>query len=279
MVGWTWTDFARSAGYGQTARRQQGHVLRPGRVDHGVTIRVCSEGRPHPSPTAAGATSPFARRLYISRNAPQRAGPGRVLQLERSALASTSWSRCAQRVTENMLADLLEGVVGRRADAEAHAQDAFLPWRQALQNTAHGIAQVGLDRSVQRLDGVFVLDQVAEMAAMANWNRGSVRRASQSSASSYPQVVANIRNRGIAGSVWITVAKSSQSRIQPGSVSAMPRRRSASRNTTRSPSDEITPPSKPAVTFLHRTAGRSSGRRVSSVPAAWRFPFRRRKTY
>ena len=35
----------------------------------------------------------------------------------------------------------------------------------------------------------------------ASLNSGSARRSSQSSASSYPQAIANIRNRSIAGSV------------------------------------------------------------------------------
>ena len=45
----------------------------------------------------------------------------------------------------------------------------------------------------------------------------------------------------------------------------------AARNSTSPPSDEIEPPAKSAVTFLRLTAGRSNGRRVSSVMAAWRF--------
>ena len=99
----------------------------------------------------------------------------------------------------------------------------------------------------------------------ASLNKGSVRRASQSSASSYPQAIANMRKRSIAGSVWTTRAGSRQSRMQPASLSASPSRRSAPRNRTSPPSDEISPPSKSAVTFLRRTVGRSNGRRVSSV--------------
>ena len=69
------------------------------------------------------------------------------------------------------------------------------------------------------------------------------------------QAIANMRKRSIAGSVCTTSAGSRPSRIQPASVSARPSPRSASRNRTRPPSDETSPPSKPAVTFLHRTAG------------------------
>ena len=99
----------------------------------------------------------------------------------------------------------------------------------------------------------------------ASLNSGSVRRASQSSASSYPQAIANMRKRSIAGSVWTTVAGSRHSRMQPASVSARPSRRSASRKRTTPPSDEISPPPKSAVTFLRLTAGRSNGSRLSSV--------------
>ena len=105
----------------------------------------------------------------------------------------------------------------------------------------------------------------------ASLKRGSPRRASQSSASSYPQAIANMRKRSIAGSVWTTSAGSRQSRMQPASVSDRPSRRSGPRNRT-------SPPSKSAVTFLRRTAGRSNGRRISSVMAAWRFRCSRRNS-
>ena len=99
----------------------------------------------------------------------------------------------------------------------------------------------------------------------ASLKRGSPRRASQSSASSYPQAIASMRKRSIAGSVWTTRSGSRHSRMQPASVSDRPSRRSAPRNRTSPPSDEISPPSKSAVTFLRLTAGRSNGSRISSV--------------
>ncbi len=76
-----------------------------------------------------------------------------------------------------------------------------------------------------------------------------------------------MRNRSIAGGVWTTSVGSRHSRMHPASVSARPSRRSASRSSTSPPSDEIRPPSKSAVTFLPYTAGRTNGRRVSSVVA------------
>ena len=117
---------------------------------------------------------------------------------------------------------------------------------------------VGCEHSARPLSGA---------RPTAGLNRGSVRRASQSSASSYPQAIANMRKRSIAGSVWTTVAGSRRSRMLPASVSARRKRRSASRNRTTPPSDEISPPSKPAVTFLRLTAGRSNGSRLEREQA------------
>ena len=75
----------------------------------------------------------------------------------------------------------------------------------------------------------------------ASLNSGSPRSASQSSASSYPQAIANMRKRSIAGSVWTTRSGSRHSRMQPASASARPSRRSAARSSTSPPSDEIEP--------------------------------------
>ena len=85
------------------------------------------------------------------------------------------------------------------------------------------------------------------------------------------QAIANMRKCSMAGSVCTVRAGSRHSRMQPASVSASPSRRSAARSSTSPPSDEIDPPAKSAVTFLPLTAGRSNGRRVFSVMAAWRF--------
>ena len=87
-----------------------------------------------------------------------------------------------------------------------------------------------------------------------------------------------MRKRSIPGSTWTTRSGSRHSRMQPASVSDRPSRRSASRNKTRPPSDEISPPPKSAVTFLRLTAGRSNGSRLSSVMAAWRFRCLGRRT-
>src|SRR5262249_10182648 len=46
--------------------------------------------------------------------------------------------------------------------AEAHAQHALLTRRKHGERARRGLAQVGLDRGVDRLDGVMVLDEIAE---------------------------------------------------------------------------------------------------------------------
>ena len=104
----------------------------------------------------------------------------------------------------------------------------------------------------------------------ASLNSGSPRNASQSSASSYPQAIANMQNYSMTESVWTTRSRSRYSRMQPANVSASPSLRSAARSSGRPQSDETDPPAT-AVTFLRLTAGRSNGRRVSSVIAAGRF--------
>ena len=62
-----------------------------------------------------------------------------------------------------LLADLLEGVVGIQADAEAHAQHALLARRERGKHLRRGIAQVRLDRCRVRGDSVVVRDKIAEM--------------------------------------------------------------------------------------------------------------------
>ena len=62
-----------------------------------------------------------------------------------------------------LLADFFQRVVGVHADAEAHAQHAFLARGERGQNPRRGLAQVGLDRGVDRQDRVLVLDEIAEV--------------------------------------------------------------------------------------------------------------------
>ena len=62
-----------------------------------------------------------------------------------------------------LLADLLEGVVGVHADAEAHAEHALLARRQRGQHAGGGLAQVGLDGRVDGQKRVLVLDEVTQV--------------------------------------------------------------------------------------------------------------------
>ena len=62
-----------------------------------------------------------------------------------------------------LLADLLQRVIGIHADPEAHAQHPLLARRERGQHLCRGLAQVGLDRRVNREDRVLVLDEIAEV--------------------------------------------------------------------------------------------------------------------
>src|SRR5208282_2538282 len=65
-----------------------------------------------------------------------------------------------------LLADFLQRVVGVHADAEAHAQHAFFARYEKSENARRGLAQVRLDRGVDRQDRVLVLDEVAEVGIL-----------------------------------------------------------------------------------------------------------------
>jgi hypothetical protein len=55
-------------------------------------------------------------------------------------------------------------MIGVHADAEAHAQHAFLARRERGEHARRGLAEVRLDRRVDGQDRVLVLDEIAEMA-------------------------------------------------------------------------------------------------------------------
>src|SRR6266849_10449346 len=82
--------------------------------------------------------------------------------------------------------------------------------------------------------------------------------------------MAKMRARRISGSRWVTRSGSRPSGIARASRSAMPSRRSAWASNMTPPSELIRPPSKAAVIFLRRTAGKQNGRRLSSVIAGVR---------
>ena len=61
-----------------------------------------------------------------------------------------------------LLADFLKRVVGVHADAEAHAQNAFLARRQRRQHPGGCFPEVRLDRRVDRLDRIHIRDEIAK---------------------------------------------------------------------------------------------------------------------
>ena len=65
-----------------------------------------------------------------------------------------------------LLPDFLQRMVRVHADAETHAQDAFFAGRQAGQNRRARGTQIGLNRSVKRLNNVPVFDEITQMAVL-----------------------------------------------------------------------------------------------------------------
>ena len=90
--------------------------------------------------------------------AAQHARAGRVRQLVQCLGLDLADALARHRV---LPADLLQGMVALRANAEAHAQYSLLPRRQGAEQLLHGVAQVGPDRGIEGLHRVLVLDQVA----------------------------------------------------------------------------------------------------------------------
>src|SRR6185436_20976822 len=97
--------------------------------------------------------SALPRRLVIQ-EAPQFPAPARVLQLAQRLRLDLADALARHR---ELLADLLQRVIGVHADAEAHAQHALLARRERGENASRRLAQVRLDRGVDRQDGVLVL--------------------------------------------------------------------------------------------------------------------------
>src|SRR6476619_735618 len=99
----------------------------------------------------------------IVQEAPQLPAAARVLELAQRLRLDLADALAGYR---ELLADLLEGVVGVHADAEAHAQHALLARRQRCEDARRRLAQVRLDRGIDRQDDILILDEVAEMAIL-----------------------------------------------------------------------------------------------------------------
>src|SRR5215472_18646170 len=86
-----------------------------------------------------------------------------VLELAQRLRLDLAYALAGDR---ELLADLLQRVVGVHADAEAHAEHALLAGRERGEDARRGLAQVRLDRGLDRQHGVLVLDEVAQVAVL-----------------------------------------------------------------------------------------------------------------
>src|SRR5258705_6974175 len=96
---------------------------------------------------------------------PRRA---RVLQLPQRLSLDLADALARHR---ELQADLFQGVVGIHAYAEAHAENALLARCDGSEHAGGGLAQIGLNRGVDRQDRVLVLDEVAKthILLVADW--------------------------------------------------------------------------------------------------------------
>lgn len=102
----------------------------------------------------------------------------------------------------------------------------------------------------------------------ASLKAGSARKASRSSASSYPQAIAKMRARTMSASVCVIRSGSRRSGKHRANLSAIPNRRSAIASSMTPPSEVSRPPSKAAATGLRPTAGNENGSRLELVMAS-----------
>src|SRR5215210_3504054 len=107
----------------------------------------------------AGLKPAFSIRSVVQ-EASELPAPRGMLQLAQGLRLDLADALAGHR---ELLADLLEGVVGVHADAEAHAQHALLARGQRCENARRGLTKIALDRRVDGQDRVLVLDEVAEM--------------------------------------------------------------------------------------------------------------------
>src|SRR5215216_1987500 len=101
----------------------------------------------------------FVRSALVE-EAAQHAAAARVLELAQCLGLDLADTLAGHR---ELLADFFQRVVGVHADAEAHAQHALLARRERRQDPRGALAQIALDRGLERDHRVLVLDEVAEM--------------------------------------------------------------------------------------------------------------------
>src|SRR6516225_4249570 len=98
--------------------------------------------------------------ILVVQEAPQLPAPARVLQLAQSlgldlAYALTGYAE--------LLADLLERVIGVHADAEAHAQHALLARGKRSQHARGRLPQIGLNGSVDGQHRIAIFDKITQV--------------------------------------------------------------------------------------------------------------------
>src|SRR5262249_17241427 len=96
----------------------------------------------------------------IVQKAPQLAASARMLELAQRLGLDLADALARHR---ELLAGPLKRVVGVPADAQAPAHHRLLAWRERRQHARRRLAQVRLDRGIDRQDRVLVLDEVAEV--------------------------------------------------------------------------------------------------------------------
>src|SRR4029078_10643318 len=114
-----------------------------------------------------------ARHFHVWRVVSSLRFEGSVLDEGLQALAARRGAQLSQRLALDLsdalardlevLADLLEGVVGLLADAEAHAEGLLLARRERREHLAGLIREVDADDALARRDDRLVLDEVAEV--------------------------------------------------------------------------------------------------------------------
>src|SRR5213593_3167523 len=113
------------------------------------------------------------RGTSVVQEAAQLPRPARMLELAKRLGLDLADALARHR---ELLADLFQRVVGVHADAEAHAKNALLARCDGSEHAGGGLAQIGLNRGVDRQDRVLVLDEVAEMRILLVADRGFQRQ-------------------------------------------------------------------------------------------------------
>ncbi len=74
-----------------------------------------------------------------------------------------------------LLTNLFEGMISVHANPKTHTQNTFFTRGERCQNARGGFTQVGLNRCIKRLNGVFIFDEIAKMAVFLVPDRGFER--------------------------------------------------------------------------------------------------------